>query len=134
MGGDRLQMRDGHVLIDGAPTPEPYAYFEPGPADVYRDDFPDLHNTAPELDPAWWAELHQVTENGELLVPHGMYFTLGDNRNNSEDSRYWGFVPQADIVGQPAFVYFSVPPEEDAGGLSPWQRLRAGLRAAHRLR
>ena len=50
---------------------------------------------------------HDV-QNGELVVPPGLYFVLGDNRNHSRDSRYWGFVPRANVVGLPFFIYFSL--------------------------
>ena len=52
--------------------------------------------------------MHSLVRNGELTIPPDSYFVLGDNRNNSEDSRYWGLVPRQNIVGEPFLVYFSV--------------------------
>ena len=45
--------------------------------------------------------------NGEVVVPAGHYFAMGDNRDNSDDSRYWGFVPRENIIGKPLIVYWS---------------------------
>ncbi len=70
------------------------------------------------------------SSNGELTVPPGNYFLLGDNRNDSQDSRYWGFVPRAAIEGEPLLVYFSLrepdageslPSRSPCGGISPQQ-------------
>ena len=58
--------------------------------------------------PGWKDELAKHTVNGELVVPAGNYFMMGDNRDDSNDSRFWGFVPREAIIGTPALVYMSI--------------------------
>jgi signal peptidase I len=106
--GDRLRLRDGHAYIDGRALSEPYAVFRPSVPDSYRDDFPRLISADAGVDSRWWIEMHSLVTSGELTIPADSYFVLGDNRNDSEDSRYWGFVPRAAIVGKPFLVYFSL--------------------------
>jgi signal peptidase I len=106
--GDHLKLRDGRVYINGQPLSEPYAMYRPSAPDNYRDNFPRLQNADPAVDSRWWIRMHNLIENGELTIPSGEYFVLGDNRNDSEDSRYWGFVPRAAIVGEPLLIYFSL--------------------------
>jgi signal peptidase I len=72
----------------------------------------------PGVTPEWWIQLRKLVEDGRLIVPEGHYFVMGDNRDDSYDSRYWGFVPQANIIGRPLLIYWSVQ-----GG-----RWRMGLR------
>jgi signal peptidase I len=105
--GDRLHMRAGHVLLNGQPLPEPYAFYSNGRPNDFRDDFPSLREADPNVDPRWWIEMRHNLRDGELTVPPGQYFVLGDNRNESDDSRYWGFVPRNAIVGRPLLVYFA---------------------------
>ena len=76
----------------------------------------------------WWLDLRRIPAGGDLVVPAGHYFVLGDNRNDSEDSRYWGFVPQEGVMGRPLLVYFSAR-ARDAVGV--WEHLRAEWRAVH---
>jgi len=111
--GDHLRLRNGRVYVDGQALIEPYALYEPGPADSFRDNFPRLENPDPDVNSNWWIQMKQLVNHGELTVPAGHYFVLGDNRNDSEDSRYWGFVPASAIVGKPFLVYFSLDEPED---------------------
>jgi signal peptidase I len=106
--GDRVRLVDGKVFVNGAPLDEPYAAFEPAPPSDFRDNFPARIYTDPQVDPDWWRQMQSLTRNGELIVPEGDYFVLGDNRNHSSDSRYWGFVPRQAIVARPLVIYFSV--------------------------
>ena len=106
--GDRLRIEDGRVTVNGVPLDEPYAAFEPAARNPFRDDFPAKVYTDPQVDPACWRQMQSLTSDGELVVPKGEYFVLGDNRNHSLDSRFWGFVPQAEIVARPLVIYFSL--------------------------
>jgi len=106
--GDRLRIEDGRVLVNGLAQVEPYAAFEPAAVNPSRDDFPAKIYTDPEVDPVWWRQMQSLTRDGELTVPAGEYFVLGDNRNHSKDSRFWGFVPRSQIVARPLFIYFSL--------------------------
>jgi len=105
--GDRIHLRDGRVLVNGQPITETYAVYAPSRTNLFRDDFPNLHEADPDVDEHWWMTLRQSVDGQDVVVPPGHFFVLGDNRNNSEDSRYWGFVPQANMVGRPLVVYFS---------------------------
>jgi signal peptidase I len=106
--GDRLRLRNKRVLINGVPLEESYVRFLPGPPDPYRDDFPRLGAIAPSVDATWWQEFPKLVRNGELVVPEDHYFVMGDNRDNSSDSRYWGFVPRDNIIGRPLLIYWSL--------------------------
>jgi signal peptidase I len=117
--GDRLRMRGGHVFVNDLELREPYALYSAGAENHFRDDFPSLRDADPNVDPQWWVELRKLSLDGEIVVPTGDYFVLGDNRNDSEDSRYWGFVPRATILGRPLLVDFSVRPTQGPW----WQRL-----------
>ncbi len=121
MPGDHLKLREGHVYINGSLLVEPYAVYRPSGPDNYRDNFPRLQSADPNIDSRWWIRMRTLIDDGELIIPADNYFVLGDNRNNSEDSRYWGFVPRAAIVGQPFLIYFSLhlPGTDDLSVLAP---------------
>jgi signal peptidase I len=106
--GDRLRIAGGQVFVNGIALDEPYAAFEPAPPDPARDNIPAKIYTDPQVDPEWWRQMQSLTRDGELLVPPGEYFVLGDNRNHSKDSRFWGFVPRHAIVARPVVIYFSL--------------------------
>jgi len=122
--GDRLRVDNGRVFINGLALDEPYAAFEPVPPNPFRDNFPGRIYTDPQVDPTWWRQMQSLTSNGELTVPEGQYFVLGDNRNHSEDSRFWGFVPRSLIVARPLVIYFSLSrPSGTDVGQAPDDRL-----------
>jgi signal peptidase I len=106
--GDRIRIEDGRVTVNGISLTEPYVAFEPAAPSQFRDNFPGRVYSDPNIDPEWWRQLQSLTRNGELVVPAGEYFMLGDNRNHSKDSRFWGFVPRDAIVARPLVIYFSV--------------------------
>lgn len=108
MPGDHIRLREGRVFINGAAVTEPYAMYRPSGPDSFRDNFPRLQSADPNIDSRWWIRMRKLIDNGELIVPEDSYFVLGDNRNESEDSRYWGFVPREAIVGSPFVIYFSL--------------------------
>jgi signal peptidase I len=109
--GDRVRLINKRVFVNGTLLKEPYVRFSRPADDPFRDSFPRL-DVAPGETPEWWLELRKLVEDGQLIVPEGNYFVMGDNRDNSSDSRYWGFVPQANIVGRPLLIYWSVKEAE----------------------
>jgi len=106
--GDHLKMVNKKVFINGRPLDEPYVKFIEPAANLYRDDFPRLDVPAFNMEGKWWLQMRKLVEDGELIVPEGNYFVMGDNRDDSQDSRYWGFVPQENIIGRPLVIYWSV--------------------------
>jgi len=106
--GDRLRMVNKKVLINGKPLDEPYVRFLEPPNNPFRDNFPKVDIAAPGMEGKWWQEMRRLVEDGELIIPEGHYFAMGDNRDDSQDSRYWGFVPRENIIGRPLLIYWSV--------------------------
>ena len=119
--GDRLRLVNKKVFINGKATDEPYVRFLEPPNNAFRDNFPRTDIPAYGLEGKWWLEMRKLVEDGELIVPDGHYFVMGDNRDDSQDSRYWGFVPRENIIGRPLVIYWSVQdwdknPEGSVGG------------------
>jgi signal peptidase I len=106
--GDHLRMVSKKVLINGRPLDEPYVRFLEPPNNLFRDSFPRVDIPAIGLEGKWWLEMRKLVEDGQLIIPEGHYFVMGDNRDDSQDSRYWGFVPQENIIGRPLVIYWSV--------------------------
>jgi len=104
--GDHIRLVDKQLWLNGHPATEPYAIHSSSIIDSYRDNFPDAPANTHLETPAYdMLENHVV--NGELVVPPGFLFAMGDNRDDSSDSRYWGFVPRENIVGTPVVIYWS---------------------------
>jgi signal peptidase I len=106
--GDKLRMVDKKVLINGKPLDEPYVRFQEPPNNLFRDDFPRLDIPVYNMEWPWHQQMQKLVEDGQLIIPQGHYFVMGDNRDDSQDSRYWGFVPEANIIGRPLVIYWSV--------------------------
>jgi signal peptidase I len=106
--GDHIRLRGGHVFVNGLRLDENYTIYRPSMPDNFRDNFPRLQSADPSIDSRWWVRMRKLIDDGDLIIPSGNYFVLGDNRNDSEDSRYWGFVPRENIVGRPLLIYFSL--------------------------
>ena len=103
--GDRIRLIDKQLILNGKAVREPYVYHKTQYIESYRDNFPNEPNVHVETT-AQDMLLNHV-KNGEVIVPPGCYFAMGDNRDSSLDSRYWGFVPRANIIGKPLLVYWS---------------------------
>jgi signal peptidase I len=106
--GDRVRLVNKHVYVNGVRQDDDYATFNWAQHDKFRDNFPDGGFFGDRISSRWFIEAQKLVEDDELIVPEGSYFVLGDNRDDSYDSRYWGFVPAENVVGRPLLIYFSM--------------------------
>ncbi|MGD0346174.1 MAG: signal peptidase I [Terracidiphilus sp.] len=126
--GDHIHLRSGIVILNGVAQPPPKeGSDDPGSAidQEFLDEFPSI----PPADApsgaetgSWAIDAPNHIVDGDLVVPPGMYFMMGDNRHNSLDSRYWGFVPRQNIMGRPLFNYWSfqsTEPDYELTGIGP---------------
>jgi signal peptidase I len=114
--GDHIHLRDGAVYRNGQKLDEPYVQHKTGDYNPYRDNFPalppsDMFGVRNER---WQQDFRSHVDGEDIVVPPNSYFAMGDNRDVSYDSRYWGFIPQANVIGRPMFIYwsFTTPPNQ----------------------
>jgi signal peptidase I len=119
--GDKIHLKDGVLYVNGVKQVEPYVYHIPdrGP-DPYRDNFPEVSPWGSGAVPEWPMILRAHMEDGDVVIPPHNYFAMGDSRENSFDSRYWGFVPEENIIGRPLFIYWSFDTPEDQYQRTAW--------------
>ena len=103
--GDHIKIVNQQVYRNGVRLDEPYVYHKNSYPDFYRDNFPGDPNIS--LTQKGRDMLENHVQKGEVVVPPGFFFAMGDNRDNSYDSRYWGFVPRENIIGKPLIIYWS---------------------------
>ena len=109
--GDRIHLRDGVVFLNGVPQEESYV-IRHGDYRPYRDDFPAVSMPSGAATPEWYLSMPSHIQGSDLVVPEDQYFMMGDNRDTSYDSRFWGFVPREHVIGRPMLIYwsFETPP------------------------
>ena len=107
--GDRIHLRKGVVYRNGEALKEPYIRQDPDAfADPYRLNFPAVPPSSEYgVYPNWIVDLASHVQGDDLVVPPGHYYAMGDHRDVSLDSRYWGFIPQENVIGRPMFIYWS---------------------------
>ncbi len=103
--GDRIRLENKQLYRNGKKFEETYKFHKTDFLDSYRDTFPSAPNTRVEDSAHEMLEKHVI--NGEVIVPENAFFAMGDNRDYSLDSRYWGFVPRENIIGKPLIIYWS---------------------------
>jgi signal peptidase I len=107
--GETIELRNKRVYIDNKPLDEPYVHFLFPPGENEGDR---------EL-----TDFDVRRRYGPVTVPQGHYFMMGDNRDNSQDSRYWGFLPREYVKGKALFVYFSFGEEPGLFSGVRWSRI-----------
>jgi signal peptidase I len=114
--GDRIHLRDGFVYRNGEKLDEPYVVHKIRDYNPYRDNFPaispsDVYGVRNQ---DWELTLPSHIEGGDVVVPPDSYFGMGDNRDVSYDSRFFGFIPAQNVIGRPLFIYWSfiTPPDQ----------------------
>src|SRR5229473_1504949 len=110
--GDHIRLENKNVILNGHKLVEPYKIHKTEYIDSYRDNFPSQPNL-PQYERGT-AMLEENVKKGEVIVPPGHYFAMGDNRDSSLDSRYWGFVPRENIIGKPLIIYWSYDASTEA--------------------
>jgi signal peptidase I len=108
--GDRIHLKDGVVYRNGQPLSEPYLLRE-GTGDEYRENFPRGEPAGAYSE--WPMQMRAYLRDGDLVVPPDNFFGMGDHRDVSLDSRYWGFIPRGNIVGRPLVIYWSFETPND---------------------
>ncbi len=113
--GDRIHLRDGQVYRNGEKLNEPYVQHQGGISyDPYRDNFPAVSpDESSAVIDEWRLTMGSHIENGDIVVPPNSYFGMGDNRDVSLDSRYWGFITSDHVIGRPMFIYWSFETSEE---------------------
>jgi len=123
--GDHIHLRDGVVYRNGEKLDEPYVIHNPNDSyNPYRDNFPAVPPSEFNgVNPDWALTMPQHIQGEDIVVPDNSYFGMGDNRDVSLDSRYWGFVPKENVIGRPMFIYwsFETPPNQ-------WEQKEIGQR------
>ena len=123
--GDHIHLRDGVVYRNGEKLDEPYVIHNPNDSyNPYRDNFPAVPPSEFNgVNPDWALTMPQHIQGEDIVVPENSYFGMGDNRDVSLDSRYWGFVPKENVIGRPMFIYwsFETPPNQ-------WEQREIGQR------
>jgi signal peptidase I len=114
--GDRIHLRDGTVYRNGERLEEKHVHHKLGNYDPYRDNFPavppsEMYGVTSQ---DWQLTLPSYIQGNDVVVPPNSYFAMGDNRDVSKDSRYWGFIPRENVIGRPMFIYwsFTTPPDQ----------------------
>ena len=112
--GDHIHLRNGIVYRNGQKLEEPYVIRSMGNYDRYRDEFPAVspRESSTKVPDEWFITQGSYIQDGDIVVPPNSYFGMGDNRDVSFDSRYWGFIPRENVIGRPMFVYWSFETDE----------------------
>ena len=124
--GDRVKIVDQQVYLNDKRLNEPYVARDPAaPYDPFRDNFPPRNEQflQANMQPEWADQILSNVHDGELVVPPDKYFAMGDNRDHSWDSRFWGFVDRDAIMGRPVVIYWSVQgarDDEADRGVNSW--------------
>lgn len=126
--GDHVKVVDQAVYVNGKVLNEPYVVHDPAAHyDPLNYNFPPLPRQmiASGLQPEWAQEMRKFIRGDEIVVPPGKYFAMGDNRDQSWDSRFWGFVDHTAIMGRPFLIYWSVEAKSSdySGESTFWSRL-----------
>jgi signal peptidase I len=113
--GERIRIVDRRVYVNGKLLTEPYVVHDPSAGDPSGDNFPptDPYAFQAAMRPEWADTFAKYVQNGEMVVPANHYFVMGDNRDHSWDSRYWGFVDRDAVMGRPMVIYWSVQATSD---------------------
>ena len=106
--GDHIRLQDKTVYLNGKPIEESYVVHQLRDHDPYRDNFPRMETVPGSVEEHWQIDIWRHLSGRDLVVPEDSYFVMGDNRDRSLDSRYWGFVPRSSIAGRPLVIYLSL--------------------------
>jgi signal peptidase I len=120
--GDRIHLSNGVVYRKGVALDEPYVLHDRDNLDeTYRNNFPAVPPSDGDgLSVNWSVDLASHIQGGDLVVPPDNFFAMGDHRGVSLDSRYWGFIPRANVIGRPMFIYWSFETPEGQYTKTSW--------------